>query len=167
MPGDDDVASAFRRTDELIDREARALTRGEPSSRLRQVVRARIEQRPRTWALPMWVPALAGAAALAITATIVGQIWFGSPDSSPVVPAASVASAPAVPLAVTKPPEPQPVERVEHRERPGPRRPVKEIEIDPLVIEPLEVLRLTATDTSSGVMPIEIDDLRIEPLQIE
>jgi hypothetical protein len=149
------VVSGFSRTNELIDAAARELTAGEPSPRLRHAVRSRLEQRPRAWHMPVWVPALAGAALLVIVAFGVTVADRPSDATAPAAPRVAVAS-PVVPPPV----EPEPP-KIASRSKPS-----NSSKFDPLVIEPLR-LQAIAVGSSSGVMPIEIDDLRIEPLRIE
>ena len=168
--------------DELIDRAAHAMTRGEPSDRLHHAVRARIEtSRPRIetgrpgveigrpglakQARHLWMP-LAAAAAI-VLAVVVGRALLGPPDAPRPT---EVASAPAAPPGLresTATPAPSPAGLRESSARPARgRTPQRKLEVEPLVIEPIR-MPLIAIDSSSGVMPIEIEDLRIEPLQIQ
>ena len=164
--------------DELIDRAAHAMTRGEPSDRLRPDVRARIEKGPsrlgapepwRRWkqTLRFWIPALASAAAIVVlAATMVWRPESGRPAtvSAPgtVAPAPAVVSRVEPPVvespAVSAAPAPQ--ARRARATSTAPRIAV----IDPLQIEPLSV-PLMAVDANSGAMPMEIQPLQIEPLQ--
>jgi hypothetical protein len=169
--------------DELIDRAAHAMTRGEPSDRLRHTVRARIEAgRPgsatRTrhrawWHLPAWVPASAAVMAVVIVGVIAaGRAWLGPPDTPrPTAVVGRTLSGPPAPTPglreSTARPGLPPAGVRESSARPAPRRtPQRRLEVEPLVIEPIR-MPLIAIDSSSGVMPIEIEDLRIEPLQVQ
>ena len=157
--------------DELIDRAAQAMTRGEPSDQLRPAVRARIDKgtsrlvapapwRRRKQARRLWIPAVVTATAIAL-AVIVTQ-WSQRIAPVPAPPPTRIAAAPSGPV-------PQvPARPVETPVRvSGPKRtPQRTLVVDPLAIEAIS-MPLIAVDSSSGVMPIEIDDLRVEPLRIE
>jgi hypothetical protein len=163
--------------DDLIDRTAHAMTRGEPSLQLRHAVRARIEGLPGIVGRPglrkqarhvsaarPWI-ALAAAAVLVLSAIVSRTI-----DHPHVEPLRStrIAGAPVVVPPVTLQPIPSGAGelQIEASDRVSqPRRtPARSIVLDPLVIEPIRV-PLIAVDSSSGVMPIEIEPLQIEPLQ--
>ena len=152
--------------DDVIDAAAHAMTRGEPSVRLRQTVRARIDN-PRAWpALAAWLPALAGAA----TVVFAVFAWWTRVEPPPAQPVAATTPAlapqvaptqraPRLEIAAVTPPPAIP--------RPRVSRPVRALDpITPIVIETMTT-PLMAVGTSSGEMPIEIDELRIEPLQIQ
>jgi hypothetical protein len=167
--------------DELIDRAAHAMTRGEPSARLRVAVRARLAaglggaglaaRRPEPWrrwkqARHLWIPALASAAALVVLAMTL--VWMPRPEHR------VASSAPAVvapPRSVVSRVEPPVVESpVTAAAAPQARRQrvtstaQRIAVIDPLVIEPISV-PLMAVDANSGAMPMDIQPLQIEPLQ--
>jgi len=173
--------------DELIDRTAHAMTRGEPSPQLRHAVRARIERLPgrpgiidrpglgapglakqarHASGARLWIP-VAAVAVLVLSVIVASNVY--RPQVEP-LRSTRVASAPRVVPPVTMQPmspdagEPQ-LEasvRVSRSRRTLPRSLV----VDPLVIEPIRV-PLIAVDSGSGVMPIEIEPLQIEPLQSE
>lgn len=167
--------------DELIERAAHALTRGEPSYRLRQVVRTRIEQRRPAYAVDagdpwprrtqgrhfswqqtrrVWIPATAGVAI--VLAIIAGRTSFDS-RLEPLQPAqAAIAPQPTV-LVPAPEPSPRAVEAPRRIKESRPSR-TRAIVVDPLIIEPITV-PLIAVGSGSGVMPIEIEPLQIEPLQ--
>jgi hypothetical protein len=153
--------------DQLIDRAAQAMTRGEPSPRLRGAVRARIAHSrpvpPARYSWRPWIPALAGAA-IVIVAITVWRTLLEPPGE--LVRSTRIASAASVMPPVTLQPAPVSVQQVDTSERAsGPARPrPRSIVVDPLVIEPINV-PLMAVDSSSGVMPLEIELLQIEPLQ--
>jgi hypothetical protein len=167
--------------DELINRAAHGMTRGEPSSRLREAVRTRIDRgtpgfvvagpagRVRHFwekqARHFWVPALTGAAIVVLAVVAARSL------SGPRVELLSSTRIGDVPLVISpvtlQPASPAPIgEQVETSVRAGgPRRtPQRAIVVDPLVIEPISV-PLIAVESGAGVMPIEIEPLRIEPLQ--
>jgi len=153
--------------DQLIDRAAQAMTRGEPSPRLRGVVRARIANSrsglQARYPRRLWLPALTGAAIVIVAFTV----WHTLLEpQGELVRSTRIASAASVMPPVTLQPAPVSVRRVGTSERAsGPGRPrPRSIVVDPLVIEPLSV-PLMAVDSSSGVMPLEIEPLQIEPLQ--
>ena len=148
--------------DELIDRVARAMTHGEPSTRLREAVRTRIEQDRTPWAGRAWIPA--SAAATLVLAAIVTWTLPG-PQVEPLRStqlATALDVTPAIPL------ESAPVFVSAQLSAPSDSgsRSTRQLSlaVPPLVIEPISV-PLIAVDASSGVMPIEIDPLQIEALQ--
>src|SRR3954463_4970480 len=179
------------RDDELIDRVAHVLTRGEPSPQLRQAVRARIDAiSPRLLRVGLlgraglavlWraglefdspyqsrrvgVPVF--AASVLVISIVVARTLSGPLDAP--LPARNMTSAYQATSPVALQPTPalvvsRPIiTRVATRPgRTAQQNPV----VDPLVIEPIRV-PLIAVETSSGVMPIEIQPLQIEPLQPE
>ena len=148
--------------DELIDRAAHAMTRGEPSARLRQAVRVRIDNGTQR----LWIPALTSVAALVVLAAT--MVWMPRSGRQATSPASAVVTPPPAVVsrveprvvespAATPPASAPPVRRAP---RPAPRIAV----IDPLLIEPLSVPLMTV-ETNSGAMPMEIQPLQIEPLQ--
>jgi hypothetical protein len=152
--------------DDLIDRAARDLMRGDPSVRLRQMVRARIDRR-RAWpTVAAWIPTLAGVGAVVLALFA----WWPAVEPPPPQPVAVVTPAPAPATAASQPaPLIETVAATQPQARPRRRltRPARALDpIAPMVIEPMTT-PLMAVGTSSGVMPIEIDDLRIEPLQVQ
>ena len=150
--------------DELIDRVARAMTHGEPSTSLRQAVRTRIEQDRTPWAGRVWIPA--SAAATLVLAAIV--TWtLSDPRVEPLRStqlATALDVAPPVPLESA--PVPVSAQLSARSDSEGGSRSTRQLSlaVPPLVIEPISV-PLIAVDASSGVMPIEIDPLQIEALQ--
>jgi hypothetical protein len=171
------------RDDEVIDRAAEALTRGEPSPELRQAVRARIDAvspglfrltvpgtaslafSRRDQARRVWIPVVA-AAALVIWVVVARNL--SSPRDAP-LPSRNIASAYQVTAPVALQPTPalavsRPIVR-RVATRPG-RTAQQNRVVDLLVIEPIRV-PLLAVERSSGVMPIDIQPLQIEPLQPE
>src|SRR3954463_4771958 len=171
------------RDDELIDRVAHVLTRGEPSPQLRQAVRARIDAiSPRLLRVGLlgraglafgspdqsrrvWVPVVAAdvlVISIVVARTLSGPLDAPLPSrnmTSAYQATSPVALQPTPALVVSRPI----ITRVATRPgRTAQQNPV----VDPLVIEPIRV-PLIAVETSSGVMPIEIQPLQIEPLQPE
>lgn len=150
--------------EELIDRIARGMTHGEPSTRLRQAVRARIEQDRTPWTSRIWIPA--SAAAALVLAAVVTWTLPGSrvePLRSTQV-ATTLSVIPPVPLAPAPLLIAVPPSALSDSGGVARRTRQQAIVVSPLVIEPIRV-PLIAVDASSGVMPIEIDPLQIEALQ--
>jgi hypothetical protein len=173
--------------DELIDRAARAITRGEPSSRLRGAVRERIVPSRRgfdsartgfnrrdiaslvhAWIRKTgraWIP-MTAAAILMIAAIVARSVSRPGIES---LRSTQGARSLSVPLPATLQPAASDagmhgVERSSVRISGPGRTPQRSLVVDPLVIEPISV-PLIAVDAGSGVMPIEIEPLQIEPLQ--
>ena len=150
--------------DELIDRIARAMTHGVPSTQLRQAVRTRIEQEWTPWASREWIPA--SAAATLVLAAIVTWTLSGPR----VEPLRSTQVATALDVTPPVPLESAPLlvsaQLSARSDSGGASRSTRQLitAVPPLVIEPISV-PLIAVDASSGVMPIEIDPLQIEALQ--
>jgi len=168
--------------DELIDRVAHALTRGEPSNRLRVAVRARIGKSgegPATRPLEpwwmrkpvrhVWLTGVASAVAAVVTLSAV-LIWTQPsrhPASSPLQGAVTTPSGVTTPAEtpvvglpiITAPAAAHTILRA-----PATRARQRIAVIDPLVIEPISV-PLIAVDANAGAMPLDIQPLQIEPLQ--
>src|SRR4051812_41774659 len=171
------------RDDELIDRAAHALTRGEPSPLLRQAIRARVDAvspgrfrlglpgkaalvfGSRDHARRAWIPVV--AAAVLVISVVVARSLSGPRGAQ--LPSRQIASAyQATPPVVLQPTPALAVNRpivTRVATRPG-RTAQRQVTADLLVIEPIRV-PLIAVETSSGVMPIEIQPLQIDPLQPE
>jgi hypothetical protein len=150
--GTGEVPSRAESLDRVVDTAAHAMTRGEPSLRLRHDVRARIGKRPSWRDKRIWIPAMASATALLLIA-IAGRGLLEQPEAPRLAPQIATVEPPKSP----EPAAPERFERFERFERPS---------VNPIVIEPI-VVPLMAVETSSGPMPIEIDPLQVEPLQPE
>lgn len=156
------------RDDDIIDRVARGLTRGEPSSRLRQAIQRRIAPRRTPWRVVRWVPA--AATVLLLLVVLPRTMPAPDPHSPPEAPRATGAAVargtkPVVPSAVA---EKTPVTHARSREarlppaRVEPMAPVPPlVDIEPLVTDPITVA------TSVDMVPLEIEPLHIEPLELE
>jgi len=153
--------------DDLIDRAAHAMTRGEPSNRLRHAVRARIETPRASWRLPAWVPAAVAVVVLLIVARALSGPRGEADTPRPTQVATAIAPRPTE---VARAPVARALSGPRgEADTPRPtsaRKSQRKLEVEPLVIEPIR-MPLIAIDSSSGVMPIEIEDLRIEPLQVQ